>query len=137
MVPPRLLSFPVRLCVVRDTGVSISLLSLANSGGDFGMNGDHNGWCIDKRIPIAVVALILAQSLAIGIWVGSIDTRVEAAEEQIDRMGPERHESRISVLESQMSDIRATLNRIADRLGVEASNQSLPRPQPPSQPRGQ
>ena len=120
--------------MVWDTGVRVAVLVVADASGDSGMsNGNGNGWCIDKRIPVAVVALVLAQSLAIGIWAGSISTRVEASETAIETITLGRHEARVSVLESQIDAIRATLDRIADRLGVAASNQPLPRPQPRGQ----
>ena len=99
----------------------MALLPLANSGGDSGMNGG-NGWRIDKSIPITVLAVLLAQSLAVGIWVGSIDMRVQAAETWVEATTKERHDARIAVIESHMPDIRAMLDRIAQRLGVTADS---------------
>mgnify|MGYP001558037999 CR=1 FL=1 len=88
--------------------------------------GDGNGWRIDKRVPVTVLGILLAQSVGFGIWVGAIDTKVEASETWIAETKLERVDARMSVLESQILDIRAALGRIEQRLGVLRSSDATP-----------
>lgn len=43
----------------------------------------ENHWHLDKRVPIALIVTILMQTAGMGIWVGSIQARVEANERAI------------------------------------------------------
>lgn len=43
----------------------------------------ENHWHLDKRVPIALIVTILMQTAGMGVWVGSIQARVEANERAI------------------------------------------------------
>jgi hypothetical protein len=74
------------------------------------------GWKIDRHIPVAIIVVILLQTLAAGWWVGEVDTRVIALE------------ARTKVLEEKVDENRNTLGligRIEER--VEALKDNLTR----------
>ncbi|MEM8575515.1 MAG: hypothetical protein AAGF48_12870 [Pseudomonadota bacterium] len=39
-------------------------------------------WHLDKKVPIALIVTMVAQTLAVGIWVGTLSTRVSNLEEK-------------------------------------------------------
>lgn len=72
------------------------------------------GWHLDKRVPIALLAAILAQGGAFGFWVGGLAARVIHVEQwQSDNRSVD---ARLAVLETQTAEIRRVLGRIEDRL---------------------
>jgi len=73
------------------------------------LNGET--WHLDKRIPVALIVAFIAQTLAIGIWVGTIATRVDSVESWISEN--RRIDSRLAVLENQLGDIKDLLQRLA------------------------
>lgn len=42
--------------------------------------GPLTGWHLDKKVPLALIAALIAQTAAFSMWVGSINSRVEALE---------------------------------------------------------
>lgn len=77
------------------------------------ITGGREPWHLDKRIPVALIGVLVVQTLAIGIWVGTISARVDSAETWITEN--RKLDARLSVLESHMSDIKRILERMADR----------------------
>lgn len=78
-------------------------------------------WHLDKRIPVALILTILAQTFAAGVWLSSLNSRVAALE--LSEAGrPARLEvwnndrARLAVVESNLVEIRRSLTRIEDRL---------------------
>jgi hypothetical protein len=69
-------------------------------------------WHLDKRIPIALVIAIGIQTLAIGTWVGSIDTRV-AALEAAQQANTDVRE-RVIRMEEQLKYIRQGVDRLTN-----------------------
>jgi len=51
-----------------------------------------NGWHLDKRVPLALVFLLLAQSFGFGWWGSAIQKQVEVNVRSIDKLDsvPER-----------------------------------------------
>lgn len=39
-----------------------------------------SGWRLDRHVPIALIATLALQTLTMGMWVGSINARVDALE---------------------------------------------------------
>jgi len=37
-------------------------------------------WHLDKRVPIGLIAAILMQTIALGFWMGSLDSRISSIE---------------------------------------------------------
>jgi hypothetical protein len=84
-------------------------------------------WHFDKRIPITLIAVILAQTAGIVWWGSNITTRVQNIEkEQANqaailqgvRGAQEQRGERIAALEAGQSAILATLQRIDNKLDV-------------------
>lgn len=44
----------------------------------------QNHWHLDKRVPIALIAVILLQTATLGVWVGSVQERVARNERDIE-----------------------------------------------------
>lgn len=90
------------------------------------VNGAENGqqhWTVDRRIPVAFLLALLAQTVGGVWWAATITesvrsmsmehdkrlTRLEAVRES-DRVG-----ERLATLEVQMTDVRSAVLRIDDR----------------------
>lgn len=46
--------------------------------------GPLTGWHLDKRVPLALIIALIAQTITFGMWVGSINTRVDQLEARAD-----------------------------------------------------
>lgn len=83
--------------------------------------GERAGWHLDKRVPIALIVTIAIQTLAGGFWLGSLANRVATLESAgAQSVGfPVRlavAETQIAEVRAQITDIKAILLRIDDRL---------------------
>jgi hypothetical protein len=67
-------------------------------------------WHLDKRVPVALLMAILVQTFGMGWWAASISERVSSLENT--RTDGKDTGGRLMVLESQMKDIKAILQRI-------------------------
>jgi len=43
-----------------------------------------NHWHLDKRVPIALIVVIMLQTVTLGVWVGSVQERVARNERDIE-----------------------------------------------------
>jgi len=95
-----------------------------------------NEWHLDKRIPIALVFAILVQTAGIGIWVGTLQSRVSSIEARqseniamLSGLTQTRIQTgeRLATLEENARTIRSLLERIDRKL------ESVPIPKPKSQ----
>ena len=86
------------------------------------MRQSENSWHLDKRVPIAMILTIAAQTLGAVWWAGAINQRMAAVERRQnlmeERTVSQAHESRIAVLEAQWRTVDARLDRIEVRLDV-------------------
>ena len=84
-------------------------------------------WHLDKRVPLALIVTIALQTAGAFYWAGVINRRVEHVEDRLERIettiGVQRHEARISVIESNISGIRVTLNRMEAKIDQLADRQ--------------
>jgi len=71
-------------------------------------------WHLDKRVPVALLLAILVQTFGMGWWASSISERVASLERS--RADNKDTGGRLMVLESQMKDIKAILQRIDRKL---------------------
>lgn len=69
-----------------------------------------NQWHLDKRVPIALIVALIAQTGIVFSWKTTVDSRLEALE-KVDATRTS-HESRIIVLEQGIAYIRADLAEI-------------------------
>ena len=106
------------------------LEAAARYGGGLG-NTNHTppeGWHLDKRVPLAIIAAIVVQSMSAIWWASAVDTKVNGHATEITRIEREaatrRAEDRGEVREF-VREVRESLRRIEDRLGDKADR---PRP---------
>lgn len=64
-------------------------------------------WHLDKRLPVALLVTMVAQSVAIGFWVGAIENRVTTVERWIDDNRAIEH--RLTRIETLLERILETL----------------------------
>lgn len=80
------------------------------------MNDKPNGWRLDRTVPLAVVGVLLAQTIGIGAWVGAMSARVSAVEQAMadQRETPEqmaRLDERLAGVQRDIAAIHAMLTR--------------------------
>ena len=81
-------------------------------GGPSPAQGAH--WHLDRRVPIALLVAILAQTACFGFWVGGLVARVGHVEQwQSDNA---RVDARLAVLETQTAEIMRILGRLESRM---------------------
>lgn len=71
-------------------------------------------WHLDKRVPVALILVIVAQTFGWGWWAASISERVTSLE--LWRSDSKDAAARLAVLESQIADIKDILRRIESQL---------------------
>lgn len=73
------------------------------------MSEESLHWHLDKRVPIALIVTIVMQTAAMGIWVGSIQARVEANERAI--MDSSDTAERLARIEAILERVERQLDR--------------------------
>lgn len=73
-----------------------------------------NGWHLDKRVPLGIIAAIFVQTAILGYFIGSLDNRVAQLETAQVSRADER--DRLITLETQIRGVYDTLIRIERRL---------------------
>lgn len=82
-------------------------------------NYEQSGWHLDKRVPVAIIAALLAQFVGFGWMFGQVENRVSQLERRVDlqeavvRDIPEK----IGRLDEQMQHLKSMLERIDQKLG--------------------
>ena len=71
-------------------------------------------WHLDKRVPVALILALVVQTFGLGWWAASISWRVTSLERWKD--DSKEVAADIAVVKSQISDIKATVQRIDDKL---------------------
>lgn len=75
-----------------------------------------NGWHLDKRVPITLIATLVMQSTAILWWAASMNARVDALERQSNAQQEtlarlSRLEARQELMLQRMSELSAKLDQ--------------------------
>lgn len=73
-----------------------------------------NGWHLDKRVPLALIVTIFAQTLGVVIWATKLGARVEVNEKTLSLV--EGRGDRVTRLEANQDNISRTLQRIEAKL---------------------
>jgi len=68
------------------------------------------GWHLDKKVPLALISALVMQTAVFGMWVGSINTRVEALENR---------QVALEELRDKMIRVEVLLETLAQRLDRE------------------
>ena len=76
-----------------------------------------NVWHLDRRVSVALILMIIAQTFGWGWWSASVAERVMSLE--LWRSDSKGTDSRLAVLESQIADIKDILRRIESQLAVD------------------
>lgn len=69
-------------------------------------------WHLDKRVPIALIITIVLQFAILGMWVGTIQARVDRNER--DLYAASENGERLARIEALLETIQARLNRSGD-----------------------
>jgi hypothetical protein len=77
---------------------------------------DDNRWHLDKKVPIALITALTAQAVG-GVWMaGQLAQRQDDQERRLSTIERHNVSGRISVLESQVNDVRDGVRRIDGKL---------------------
>jgi len=76
------------------------------------------GWHLDKRVPISLIAMLLAQIMAFAWWGSNLDARVAS----LEAAAPKTFElsERMARIEEQTKSAGKTLERIESKLDQKA-----------------
>ena len=69
-----------------------------------------NEWHLDKRVPLALIMTVIVQTAVLGVWVGSIQQRVQQNEQAIAESADTAE---------RLARIEAILERVERRLDQE------------------
>ena len=72
------------------------------------------GWHLDKRVPIAIIITLTMQSFAAVWWASAVTARVDQLERAV--VSSQGQDGRIVRLETQISGIAISLDRISDKI---------------------
>lgn len=75
---------------------------------------DPQHWTLDKRIPIAIIIAIAAQTAGGGYWLGQLSLRVTKNEQALDRKLNDG--DRLTRLEVKMDNINDSIQRLEKSL---------------------
>ena len=79
--------------------------------------GDNGfGWHLDKRVPIALIAALVMQTVGTVWWASGLNTRVAQLEQQYLQIAPQggqiiRLQTQLEAIASNISDIKSALMR--------------------------
>ncbi len=73
-------------------------------------------WHFEKGIPLSIVALVMIQTVGAIWWTVNLSTKVEETAARVASIEAARVSERLTVLESQISDSRASQARIESNL---------------------
>lgn len=75
-------------------------------------------WHLDRRVPIALILAVLAQTAGVFWWASNIQTRMEALERSVDRTAT--FSERLGSIEKGQQFIRQDLNDLRSAILKEA-----------------
>lgn len=70
----------------------------------------QKNWSLDKRIPIGLISGMVVQTIAVGIWLGTVQARLNYVEGYIDNR--QQDVSRLAVLETKIGSVQQTLQEL-------------------------
>lgn len=73
-------------------------------------------WHFEKGIPLSIVVMVIAQSVAAVWWVGGLVKQTEENTKRIAHIEAQRVNERVTTLEYQRIDDRGSLVRIENKL---------------------
>lgn len=73
-------------------------------------------WHLDRRVPIAVIAALAAQTSAVLWWAATLSSRVDLLERQIVAIGPQteriiRLEGKVDAITGSLWEIKTLIDR--------------------------
>lgn len=79
------------------------------------MKKHNQEWALDKRVPIAVVMMILMQVVGMFVWAVSLEARVEHVERQ--GTGNASHSEKLARIEERLEYMKQDTDAIKRQLG--------------------
>ena len=76
----------------------------------------ENAWHLDRKVPIAIIAALVMQSLALGWFASSLNERLNAVESYVIEAKRVGTSDRLVRLETLMGEIQRTLHNIDRKL---------------------
>lgn len=73
-------------------------------------------WHFEKGIPLSIVVMVIAQTIAAVWWVGGLSKQMEENTKRISSIESQRVAERVTTLEYQRIDDRGSLVRIENKL---------------------
>lgn len=75
---------------------------------------DNQSWHLDKKVPIAIIGTLIAQTMGLGIWAGATGSRIDALERAMVTSAPQaervvRIETKVEALKDSLTEIKAIL----------------------------
>jgi hypothetical protein len=76
-------------------------------------------WHLDRKVPIALIVALAAQTSAVSWWAATLSARVDLLERQVVAIAPQteriiRLESKVDVMTANLSEIKALIDRKPD-----------------------
>jgi hypothetical protein len=73
-------------------------------------------WHLDRRVPIALIVALAAQTSAVSWWAATLSARVDLLERQVPAIGPQaeriiRLESKVDAITGSLWEIKALIDR--------------------------
>lgn len=68
------------------------------------------GWRVDRHIPLALVMAIVVQTVAVGIWIGMISSRLSEVEKKVD--GLSGYYERVIRMEADVYSVKTSVGKI-------------------------
>lgn len=89
----------------------------------------HEGWHLDRRVPLAIIATIVLQTMGIVWWAAKLEGRVDITTEnvvRIERDGVNRRNEDRAELKETLRDLKDGLRRIEEKLNDKADRPRIP-----------
>jgi len=80
--------------------------------------GQDRSWHLDKRIPITLIGAMLVQTVAVGIWLGTVTARLNYLESAVANRSDDS--SRLAVAESRLGGLENVLQEIKTDIRIHA-----------------
>ena len=78
------------------------------------MSGSDRQWHLDKRVPIAIIFAIMAQTASVAWWAARLDSRVGVLEREV--AAREQFQERLVIVETKIHELSAGQRRIEAKL---------------------
>lgn len=84
-------------------------------------NPESEHWALDKKVPIALILVILGQTAGAGWWISRTDARLDAVERRVELSAPQaaavsdrliRVEEKVGGIKDDLADLKSMIRRL-------------------------